>query len=641
MSKPFDMTISSEAQFLSKDITIHWVRHAESCANFKGANFIDENLYPDRTVGYEKLTDLYINKLKQQRPSKTKKQLIDITSKLSPSALKNLVMYHPNLSFIGMQQAILLGSNFVQKQLPYDAVFVSPSLRTIMTALLAFRGTNQTIIVVPFIVEHLNLAGKFDYVNAPLAIDKLKKYVTFVKEWLEKNWINNFDDIEIMTLLYTISNTIQEIGTLFHTINNKIREIKPNYKPDDDPGITLARIQGLQNFKCWKETKFCSEKPTQKGCNKIRADACIDVDKCGYDKKRIDCKENPKNIQKPYFVISQLMYKIAMVDYDGLHKLSQTNSPSIKKLLKDIIELMPAVLDAVKSEKNEYKNLESNLKYAYTETNSSDAYNSAYKKLNDAYIRLDKIMVDPSSYARGPTVDFSWLENYRNKPAEYNEINMEKFYTEILCRFLVEPHRDETKIKIMCISHGASLRKYFGEKYSNQSDKPTADLKNTQVYEEQLKVYGKDFEHINTIQRRIKTLSCNKKKFVYVFNKIDYKKYDPLPIRTKYENFEIANIDVCQLRGLKGVLHYAIADPKNANKILSLKTDVGDVLRRKQTELKDYVTPDLKFHFEDPVKKYMTKSSDMKITGGYYDKYMKYKYKYLQLKQQINSNKAI
>src|SRR5579863_10548211 len=245
-----NMTIKPGLTFSPKTITIHWARHAESCSNFKGANYRDENLYPNRKKGYKKLTDETgeVTEL-NERPSNIKRQITNVTSKISPKVLRNIALYHPNLSFIGMQQAILLGTDFVRNQLPYDAVFVSPSLRTIMTALLAFRGTNQRIIVIPFIVEHLNIAGKFDNVNPPLALDKLKKYVAFVKDWLEENWIENFDDIELMTLLNTINSTIKEIGL--------------RTKESD---IISAWNQGRKIFDCWRETNPCSSKPVPKDC---------------------------------------------------------------------------------------------------------------------------------------------------------------------------------------------------------------------------------------------------------------------------------------------------------------------------------------------------------------------------------------
>ena len=620
------MTIKPGLTFSPKTITIHWARHAESCSNFKGANYRDENLYPNREEGYEKLTDVERKHLKEQT-SNIKRHVTNVTSKISPKLLRNIAMYHPNLSFIGMQQAILLGTNFVRNQLPYDAVFVSPSLRTIMTALLAFRGTNQRIIVVPFIVEHLNIAGKFDNVNPPLDLDKLKKYVAFVKDWLTKNWINNFDDIEIMTLLNTINDSIKRIGLL--DISSKTHS---------------AWLQGWDNFNCWEKMEACSSKPGSKDCQKHKHLKCTSINDCIKQNKKsclddsncryhtgMNCNPNKEIKGSDFVAVLHLIYTIALINYDGLHKLSHHDLPPVKQLLKEIVDLMPAVLSAVTRDKDAYINSH--------QTNPKEGIeivrevkitlNILEKNINEAYQRLKKIVEDPLD-VRGPSVDFSWVENFRGKP-EFTEINMGKFYTEILCRYLVRPDViDKSELKIMCVSHGAAMREYFGEKYPREK-KPKADLRNTQVYEE-----------IFTVSRADKTIGAKNMICKFVFNEINYEKYVPPLIRTSYQNFEVANIDVCQLRGLKGVLHYAIADPKNERKIISLKTNVSDMLHRKgSTNLADYVTKDLRFYFEDPMhaEKYSRKPCEMVIKGGYYDKYVKYKYKYLQLKQQINNSK--
>ncbi|AQN68806.1 hypothetical protein [Saudi moumouvirus] len=179
----------------TKKITIDWIRHAESCANLDSNNYLDKNEYPNRKIGYDTIDPSNINVIKPESKS------IKETFKTIGTKMKAFSKYHPNLSFIGTQQAILLGSTLRNLQIHYNAVFVSPTIRAIMTALLAFRGFKVTIYVVPFISEGLNMTGSYDNQNTALRSDLLKKQVLFIKDWLERNWISNFDDIHVMNVL--------------------------------------------------------------------------------------------------------------------------------------------------------------------------------------------------------------------------------------------------------------------------------------------------------------------------------------------------------------------------------------------------------------------------------------------------------
>ena len=131
--------------------TIHWTRHALSCAN------------------------------------------------VAPTG-KGKFYYSPNLTFIGMQQAIQLGIRYYNNQ-NIDVVFVSPSIRTIMTALLAFRThpTIKKIYVIPYISE--NVVGSPDYQNKPVESTRLFRIIAFIKDWLEKHWFEKYDDIELIIRL--------------------------------------------------------------------------------------------------------------------------------------------------------------------------------------------------------------------------------------------------------------------------------------------------------------------------------------------------------------------------------------------------------------------------------------------------------
>jgi len=205
---PYDRDELRICEKMSKYSIVHWARHAESCSNYSKGQLSDE-IVNQETLGY--------NKLDKTAPRSIKKtvyeQIINI-----PSSIKGSIYYHPNLTYIGMQHGILLGKNFIKKfNHEYDIVFVSPTFRTIFTALMALRGSNKTIYVIPYINEISNNALR-DYQNNPVPSNILKNCVLFFKDWLEHNWIENFDDIELMEKLI-------EIKEYYSNKNNNITQI--------------------------------------------------------------------------------------------------------------------------------------------------------------------------------------------------------------------------------------------------------------------------------------------------------------------------------------------------------------------------------------------------------------------------------
>ena len=136
--------------------TIDWIRHGESCSN----------LYKNHTN--DKLNKQYVN---------------------------DLVNYQPNLSYIGMQQAILLSKNI---NISYDAIVCSATVRSIMTALLAFRHyPNKTIYVVPYISEIMK-HPETNYHDLPVPSIILKRIILFIKDWLQYSWPTHYDDLEYL-----------------------------------------------------------------------------------------------------------------------------------------------------------------------------------------------------------------------------------------------------------------------------------------------------------------------------------------------------------------------------------------------------------------------------------------------------------
>ncbi|AKI80395.1 hypothetical protein QJ850_gp304 [Acanthamoeba polyphaga mimivirus] len=215
----------------TKKIIIDWTRHAESCSNLDSNNVHDTDEYPLRKTGYDNLNNH--NKYLSEKPNTS----AIIMARKMTSKVKALAMYHPNISYIGCQQAVLLGSYLTKKEYQYDAVFASPTVRSIMTALMICRGLKVTIYVVPYINEHTNLAKSKDNQNTPLNSTLLKKQILYIKDWLENNWINNFDDIYVMNVLGDLRKE------MINMVNNPYSEdiikkidyifnCKPNLKKD-------------------------------------------------------------------------------------------------------------------------------------------------------------------------------------------------------------------------------------------------------------------------------------------------------------------------------------------------------------------------------------------------------------------------
>jgi len=383
-------------------ITIDWVRHGESCANYSSHNFMDKDVYPDRPVGYEHLSE--------SDKSSLKKGSWDFWKRFGFTSLKSAFMYHPNLSFIGAQHAILLGTDYLKSrrldQRSYDIIFCSPSLRTIMTALFALRGTKTKIVVCPYILEHLNLAGSADKVNPPVKSDVLIQYVEIAKTWIEHNWIDNFDDIEVMSLVDKI-----------HLIG----------KQNQINGIDLV---------------------------------VSDIKECA---KRKSCVGG------------------------------------MIKTIRDLCQKMDELLDP------------------------SDG-------VSREPLRLLMELTD-RSVLRGPEVDFSYIKAFESNQADFDRIDIDKFYKKVLMPF-VNANPSIKSFNILCITHGATMRTFFHKRYPAYGE-PSASLRNTQVYQEKIYLNG--------------TTGVEK-------TDIDYEAFVPALIRSDYENFEKLNRNVCSFESLQGII---------------------------------------------------------------------------------------
>lgn len=143
------------------NITIDWVRHAESCANV-GQNDIIKSIESGHFA--------------------------NLTNKIVET-----YTYHPPLSYKGLQQAIAL--NEFMKDKNYDVIICSALVRTCMTAMLSLLNKPNTVVyVIPFISE-LHSGVPFDVTNDALDSYTLKKNIKVTKTWLKENKIVKETDI--------------------------------------------------------------------------------------------------------------------------------------------------------------------------------------------------------------------------------------------------------------------------------------------------------------------------------------------------------------------------------------------------------------------------------------------------------------
>lgn len=479
------------------NITIDWTRHAESCSNMDAGNITDikPNDYDANTnIGYDVITN------NRSYPEKS----INITATKAKSSWK----YQPNLSFIGMQHAIALGTEYIKKENKrYDMVFVSPTVRTIMTAMLALRSTpNAQIFVVPFIVEKQNIASYVgsDYQNTPVESQRLKRLVTFIKDWMEREWLRNYDDIEVITKLIDLKRILESV--VYHDIDNRKRA-----------GRIIGRIDSI-----------------------------------------LSCKPNIKNIHNPQNIPDAYTIKNASTIHDD--KSREHNRNSYVECAENIIRRLDGITAELNPEKyadfinvfsdnNKFdNNFENNFDEFATHIDIDDS-ESNYAKITEIYAFIKNIL-DNSAFFRGPPVNFTILDELEKSIGVTSPewINFENFYKIIL------PHvfkngffaKKKSNYNILCVSHGAELRDYFTHKYNGEK---MSHMENTQIFGESIQY--NPYEN-NTVPRTI-----------------DFRKYIPKRIRSTYKNFEILNMDVCRTESVKGVINYPLWEANTDRKMIS------------------------------------------------------------------------
>ena len=208
-----------------KSYRIDWIRHGESCSNYNNNHIMDNPINGN---------DNFYNINPQNNQSDILTHSVDILTKF-----KSTFLLEPPLSYIGMNHAISLGTEYLVSKTNDDYYISSPLTRTISTALLALRGKNVKIIVVPFINEksyaEYIIKGmafglyepRFDMQNTSVPSNLLKNKIKFIKKWIDKNWFTYYDDIEFISDLKMLYKHVDI--SIQVDINNFLECRKKNY----------------------------------------------------------------------------------------------------------------------------------------------------------------------------------------------------------------------------------------------------------------------------------------------------------------------------------------------------------------------------------------------------------------------------
>ena len=207
-----------------KSYRIDWIRHGESCSNYNNNHIMDNPIDGN---------DNFYNINPQNNKIDVLPHSIDFMTRI-----KSLFLLEPPLSYVGMNHAIKLGTEYLASE--NDEYYISsPLTRTITTALLALRGKNVKIIVVPFINEKSYgedilksmtfglIEPRIDKQNTSVPSNLLKKKIRFIKKWIDKNWLTYYDDIEFISDLKNLYKHVDI--SIQNDISNFLECRKNNY----------------------------------------------------------------------------------------------------------------------------------------------------------------------------------------------------------------------------------------------------------------------------------------------------------------------------------------------------------------------------------------------------------------------------
>jgi len=485
------------------NITINWIRHGESCANYAHGSSDKKNV-PHRPHGFGKFPNKYEedyanNKNSEEDTQKNNHASNDILYNSHPVS-GNSHAYEPNLSYIGMNHAINLGNEFFFKREHIDPknIYISSGLtRTITTALIALRFIPDAVIyVVPYINETENNNDDISNIAVPLII--LKKRIRFIQEWLQKNWITRFDDIELINFLITIYEIIdvsKDTGLL--PLKTKIKTELDCRKNNECRETNMKNLQQLVSdiIKIDNFEQFLFKDENQKDENQ--------KDENQKDENQKD--ENQKD--KLQFVIA--IFKKLLNFKDNMDKFKQ--GPTINYRFYSYYEI-------------EYtkQNIQNNQIYHDKLKNQQDKQKIPYPY----YKNIDYFL----------TFILSQIQQYM-----IFDINTNKYV------FQKDGNYTGQHIKIYAFAHGHLIKTMWSELNSdtyNENKSVLDNIFNTMVVSD-------------NIQMSKKTNEIKK----HVFNII----YIPTLIRSNYYNFEYYNQNVCDLQSIQGIINYPLLNDPSKN----------------------------------------------------------------------------
>lgn len=266
-------------------ISITFIRHAESCSNI--VEFDDTEPF--------NFTELHKFSVKIREL---------IGGKIS----------HPPLTFNGIQQAIILGLNYFNNEFNYDLFYCSPSLRTIMTALLSLRTINYnriinkqspiTIKLISDLIELQNYAGRYDLQNAIIESEKLKLMVEYIKWWLSNKWFENFIDYELLFLINELENLL-----------NKLKNDFKKSLPDNESYIIMILQLIIKIFETLEIFKKCYDDNKNSLLNELIVNINSLVSNTNFSPTSLEIINNIKKLNFQKFT-DPLFYTSCNVDFD-------------------------------------------------------------------------------------------------------------------------------------------------------------------------------------------------------------------------------------------------------------------------------------------------------------------------------------
>jgi hypothetical protein len=611
-----------------KTIYIDWTRHAESCANKASGTFADIDSNPDRDVGY---------------------QILKGGVNLSLSALKATYLYEPNLSYIGMQHAINLGINYIQKKYrnnqPYSVVFSSCMTRTIMTTLLAFRRIpNITIYVVPFITENVNIVGKimeYDNQNQPVDSVTLKKRIALVKDWLEKSWIQDFDDIEV----------IKYLGATKEIIANFIDEFNVQNYNDKIISLSESIDTNIDNYLQYKPSKFTGtdapthDTPTLVFISKLNDDlktligliGSKDVNRSNIDSmiKFYSDILNPEVRRGPKVDFSLLEYfeknKFDLTaNYDKFFRYVLDGNDDVQKILKHTIKDGDKLFCAthgniLKNYISEHYGKDKEIQDIIKESEPKEAILKGMSHVMNTTVFTEKVRINGSVTHSEITRSYE-PEKIRTQYQNFEVLNRDVCLTQSLKGFLnydmTKEHEDNIvkTIDNIIYDDDVLISKIYGEispTYGDVAEK--IKLRSEELMKEATSSWISYIPFRTQISKDDAVKQA--KKELLSRETFDSLKHNSATYNAAFNNLLQKKLTDPNIRGLN--------EKRWASKGKYMSYITG-------SNVAADIAPDMKFILEEPTGKYISSNLGNVLKGGksmnYYQKYVKYKNKYLRLK---------